>query len=96
MARRPCHQPSAPGPQPGKVAVAPYGQQDHRGVGVHRRVKHQVVAMQVFAQRVRCAGRQRRELGQRLGQLRRPMRGKGMQAKAVEFVKGGADVYRKL
>ena len=62
-------------PQPGevkrKLAVVPDGQQVDRGAVVHGCVQHQIVAVQVLAKSMGSAGRQRGELGQRLGRLRR-------------------------
>ena len=55
-----------PGPQPGKVerklAVMPDGKQVNRGIGLRCAVQHEVVAIQVFAQGLGGAGRQRGEL----------------------------------
>ena len=49
----------------------PDGQQVNRGVDFRCGVQHEVVAMQVFAQNLGGAGRQRGELGQRFGRLGR-------------------------
>ena len=44
-----------PGKIKRKLPMVPNGQQDHRGVDLPRRIRHQAVAMQVFAQGVGSA-----------------------------------------
>lgn len=54
-----------------KLPVMANGEQIHGGGCLHRGVQHQVVAVQVDAQRIRRSRRQCGQLRQRLGRLRR-------------------------
>ncbi len=66
---------SRPGPQPseleGQLAVVPDRQQVHQVALCGHRVQDQVVAVQVLAQTVGCAGRQCGQLRERFCGLRR-------------------------